>query len=333
MSYSDMSGKAAEVICFTDRGYALALRVCGILKSEGFDANAMRSGKVTAAQWTSDSFQNAQLLVYIGAAGIAVRSIAPHIRSKTKDPAVIVIDEPGKFVIPVLSGHIGGANAAAQMLASKLGAQAVITTATDTRAVFAVDTWACSHGLSIINPERIQSVSSKVLDGKPVYIKDMLGIGAEPPAGVCLSDEVRDILIDIYRHDDKMPLILVPKRLVLGLGCRRGTAKQTIEAGYAQFMEHAGIYKEAVHKVCSIDLKENEPGLLDFCKSEGLGFSCFDAASLESISGEFSSSAFVLGITGVSNVCERSAVLGSGGKLIVKRHVFCGVTFALAQGC
>ena len=110
-------------------------------------------------------FQAHSALIFVGSVGIAVREIAPHVRSKATDPAVISLDELGKFVIPILSGHIGGANALAARLADALGATPVITTATDINHRFSVDTWATCHGCAISSLAAAKQVSAAVLEG------------------------------------------------------------------------------------------------------------------------------------------------------------------------
>ena len=127
-----------SIISFTDRGQqlaeSLADRLCG---------TASRCGKdCSLGQWVRNAFDSADALIYVGAVGICVRTIAPYIKSKTHDPAVVVIDETGRYVIPVLSGHLGGANDLARRIARLTGAEPVITTATDLAHAFSVDAWA-----------------------------------------------------------------------------------------------------------------------------------------------------------------------------------------------
>ena len=122
--------------------------------------------------------------LFIGAIGIALRAIAPYIKTKTKDPAVVVVDELGQFSIPILSGHIGGANELALQIAEDLGSIPVITTATDINKVFAVDTWAKSQGLQILNPQCIKLVSSKLLKGESVHVKSDYPIQGNLPKNV-----------------------------------------------------------------------------------------------------------------------------------------------------
>ena len=109
------------------------------------------------------SFSSMDALIFVGACGIAVREIAPYVKSKKTDPAVLCIDEAGRFVIPLLSGHIGGANALAVELAEKLGATAVVTTATDVRGKFSVDAWAARHGCVISDMGLAKAVSAAIL--------------------------------------------------------------------------------------------------------------------------------------------------------------------------
>ena len=153
-------------IAFTETGLKLA-------ESLAFShpGSISRGGKngVKLSDWTAENFQKSDALIFIGAVGIAVRAIAPHCKSKATDPAVIVLDERGRFSIPILSGHLGGANDLAKKLASICGAVPVITTATDVEGVFAVDEWAKAQNCHVLEPERIKTVSSTLLAGKVVY--------------------------------------------------------------------------------------------------------------------------------------------------------------------
>lgn len=133
---------------------------------------------------TAAQFAQNDALIFVGAAGIAVRAIAPHCRSKAADPAVVVLDEGGKFAIPLLSGHLGGANELAQRLAAVCHAVPVITTATDGRGVFAVDEWAKRQNCAVAEPERIRYVSGALLAGQSVCYAADWAVSGTPPAGV-----------------------------------------------------------------------------------------------------------------------------------------------------
>ncbi len=155
------------IIAFTQRGMDTGERLRKGLEEKGICCTLVRGGKENPLhQWTKEHFADCGLLVYVGAAGIAVRAVAPFVQDKTRDPAVLCCDEGGRYAIPLLSGHIGGCNRIALWAGEILGAQPILTTATDGRGLFAVDTWATRQGLPILNPKAIKRVSSRLLDGR-----------------------------------------------------------------------------------------------------------------------------------------------------------------------
>ena len=164
-------------LAFTDRGEALAEKLAGVLGGE-----TARAGRdLDLGTWTEAAFREKRALIYVGAVGIAVRAIAPFLRHKAEDPAVLAVDETGRYVIPLLSGHLGGANALARKLAAVTGGEAVITTATDLHGVFAVDLWAKKQNMTVRQPARIRSVSAKLLAGQMILLDCRWKIhGAEP---------------------------------------------------------------------------------------------------------------------------------------------------------
>lgn len=283
--------------------------------------------------WVGERFCTGNGLVFIGAAGIAVRSVAPFLRGKTVDPAVVVLDEEGRFVIPLLSGHVGGANALARQIAAHTGGQAVLTTATDVKGVFAVDSWAVSQGLHIANPGRIKEVSRRLLAGESIRISSHYPVRGTAPAGVTVMDRNLDaqVLISHEVTRDKAALHLVPPVVTAGIGCRKGTSKNAILSALRQTLKTHEVHPLALGCIYSIDLKKGEPGLLEACRELGVPLETFSAEELGKLPGEFAPSAFVKEITGVDNVCERSALLGSrGGRLIAPKQIVEGVTVALA---
>lgn len=314
------------LISFTDRGAEIARSIQTILG--GDHTEAKREVSFSLSNWAEQAFGKYTALVFVGAAGIAVRAISPWVRSKAADPAVLCVDEAGRFVIPLLSGHLGGANALAEKLAERLGATAVITTATDLRHAFAVDLWAKKQELAVLQPERIKTVSAKVLQGEQIQITCPWPVAGEPPSGVRLAD-AGDVVVD-YRPQPGRALQLAPRVLYLGIGCRRGTDAEHLETVFQRFCGEKKLLPEAIRGAASIDLKADEPGLLAFCQSHAWPLTCFDAETLASLEGDYSPSEFVKSTVGVDNVCERSAVLASGGELIEKKYAFDGVTFALA---
>ena len=239
---------------FTERGRELASELAAAL------GGTLRENTQPLADWTEERFAACEALVFIGAAGIAVRSIAPHLQSKAADPAVICMDEAGRWIVPILSGHLGGGNALAGRLAALTGGEAVITTATDVNGRFAVDLWAKRQNMAVLQPERIKIVSAKILRGETITVDCPRPIAGAAPDLVRPGRDA-DVVVS-YRVPAGGALQLVPRVLTLGVGCRRGTGADTLEAAFRQFCAERGIAPEAIERAATIDLKQDEEGLL-----------------------------------------------------------------------
>ena len=275
-------------------------------------------------------FAWADALIFVGSCGIAVREIAPFVTDKKADPAVLCFDELGRFVIPLLSGHIGGANELALKLAGFLGAAPVITTATDINRKFSVDTWAARNGYAISSMHAAKAVSAAVLE-RDVPLTSDFPIVTELPAGVTVGESGHVGICLTYRKQEPfgITLRLIPKILHLGIGCRRGTEVSAIREAVNTALNGNDIDRHAIKSVVSIDIKATEQGLLQFCAENNWPVSFHTAEELRAVEGDFTPSEFVQSVTGVDNVCERAALLGAE-KLIVKKTVRNGVTVALA---
>ena len=326
-----MSGPS--FLAFTDRGEALARDLARALGGE-----AMRSGKPeTLREWTEKRFVSGGALVFVGAVGIAVRAIAPYVDKKWKDPAVVAVDECGRFAIPLLSGHLGGANRLARAIAELCGATPVVTTATDLHGLFAVDDWARTQNLRVVEPERIRTVSAKVLAGATLHLYSRFPIEGTPPAEVELlsappageSSPPPDVFLSVHRENGEA-LHLAPRAVVLGVGCRRGISRESIEDAFAAFLAESGLLPQSVRAVASIDLKKDEEGLLAFCRAHGWPLETRSAQELNETPGGFTPSPFVQSVTGTDNVCERSAAAVSGGEILHRKRSLGGVTMAAA---
>lgn len=322
---------------FTARGLALARRLADGLRAQGDNAAVtpcFGPRHCPLADFTASAFANADALVFVGAVGIAVRAIAPHLSSKVHDPAVVVLDETGAFAISLLSGHLGGANALTLRLAGLCGAQPVITTATDRSGLWAADDWARKNGCAVAEPERIKRVSGALLAGGSLALFSEFPIGGVWPRDLhpAACAEKAQVVLSLSDADTAgaHPLHLVPHIAVLGVGCRKGTPAGHILELLEDFLARAQISRRALCRVCSIDLKANEPGLLEACRVLGLPLTTYPAEELAALPGPFTPSAFVQSVTGVDNVCERAAVKGSGGALLAPKYAKNGVTLALA---
>ena len=185
------------------------------------------------SDWTRQQFAEKNAVVVIGACGIAVRMIAPFVSDKLSDSPVVSLDEAGTFVIPLLSGHMGGANELAEQIAEQIGAIPVITTATDVNQTFAVDVFAKKCGLSIYNRDGIAKVSTKVLEGK-----------------------MADIVISSQHTELEQGILgLQPKEYVIGIGCRKGKSFEELDWFIRKWLAHAKVEKKLIRARASIDLK------------------------------------------------------------------------------
>ena len=224
-------------LSFTEKGRQLAGRLAAAL-----GGTAQRCGASCSLEaWTEAHFSQSDGLVYVGAAGIAVRAIAPHLKSKTTDPAVVVVDECARYAIPILSGHLGGANDLARAICRVCGAIPVLTTATDVNSVFAVDEWAKRQNCLVLNPERIKTVSAKLLAGGTITVQSSWPIAGQPPRNVCQTeDRGADVLLDIHPGTGEK-LHLVPRIAVLGVGCKKNVSFQMLETALATFLDRTGV--------------------------------------------------------------------------------------------
>lgn len=314
-------------LAFTAKGLALAQKLAAAY-SGSVARCGHAPGQVGLADWTARQFAGSDALIFVGAVGIAVRAIAPHCQSKASDPAVVVLDECGHFAVPILSGHLGGANNLARALAAVCGAVPVITTATDANGVFAVDEWAKHQNCAVLEPERIKLVSGALLAGRPVHFASDWPIAGTPPAGLTESADAPDFALTLCPAGDA--LHLVPRIGVLGIGCRRGTCAEQLEAAFADFCARHSLAPACIAAAASIDLKADEAGLLAFCRAHGWPITFYSAEQLRALPGPFTPSPFVQSVTGVDNVCERAAVLASGGCIRIPKQAGGGVTLALA---
>jgi cobalt-precorrin 5A hydrolase len=339
------------IISFTANGSRLCGQLCRELGEKGHHAEGYAVSKYAKEEglkamegsvddWTKEAFDKMDSLIFIGACGIAVRSIAPYLRDKTVDPAVLVIDELGSYIISLLSGHIGGANALALELESITGGTAIITTATDLNCKFAVDVFAKINQLYITSMKKAKKISAAVLDGENVFFACEFPVQGGLPDNlqVVSKEEILEnnclginISLTEQEKEPSKVLSLIPKIVTVGIGCRKDVDKESVEHLIMEVLQKQNLSIHCVEQVVSVDLKKNEAGIIEFAKEHQLPFKTYSVQELREVEGDFTPSDFVKMITGVSNICERSAVLGSGnGRLIEKKTVKNGVTVALA---
>lgn len=355
--------REVHIIYFTKTGGELAGRIAADVAANcpGMESVSKVCGKGILQDWTAEHFRQGNVLLFIGACGIAVRAIAPHIGGKDTDPAVLVMDEKGRHVISVLSGHLGGANAWARRIARMTGAEPVLTTATDAESLFAVDLFAKRNGLQIDDLKKAKRFSARLLtEGKgtllipDAYAQDLSFEGQTPteievcgfgevlreesapesgnPAQKPFEKENVVIVSPSAAADDVLHLI--PRCIVLGMGCRKGKSAQALTQFALDTLAQLGLDRRAVCAIASIDVKKEEPGLLSLAESLGVPFETFDAQTLESESVEnwtFAESARVQEAVGVDNVCERAAAAAGAHRILLGKTARDGMTICVGM--
>ncbi|MCI7768639.1 MAG: cobalt-precorrin 5A hydrolase [Oscillospiraceae bacterium] len=322
------------LICLTEKGGEIAVKIKSrfsdshifcfykypVSGGEDFDS----VGELAKKLW--EAYDG---LVFICACGIAVRALAPLISSKLTDPAVIVVDDCGRFAVSLLSGHIGGGNELAKVIGNIIGAVPVITTATDGRGRFSPDMFAKANGLAIGDMEAAKLIAAASLGGQKIGLySDYLCrnipaelIGDNDRFGICISS-------DITKKPFDVTLNLIPKNLVVGAGCRKDISPEVLCAHILKCLEDNGLSVSGVRFLATVDIKKNEPAMLAFSEKFGIETRCFSAEELNLLKGDFSSSEFVKSTVGTDNVCERSAA-ACGGTIIVPKTMGKGVTCAV----
>lgn len=359
---------------FTTNGCVLAQKIANELE----DARAWAPCRIaeevglpgfdSVGAWAGEAFAHGcDGIVFVGACGIAVRAIAPYVTSKMHDPAVVCMDEAGKWAISLLSGHVGGANDLARRIARIAQATPVVTTATDVRGAFAIDEWAARCGLVIANPQLIKRVSGALLEGGHVGVRvgRQVSLTGELPAGFvreeCAggtdsagdtndADGIRkpcpaeaapdsaDTARALHAHvhigpelpceNDLDTLHLITRNAVVGVGCRRGCEPATLQDSVETALASLGLAPEAVSTLATIDLKAAEPAVVELAAKHGWRLRTFSAQTLAAQGGDFASSEFVRTHVGVDNVCER-ALACCGAVRVLNKQAHQGTTVAV----
>lgn len=334
------------IFCFTDNGEKTAKRIEKYICESFAQAIRIRVSeenrdyaKECIRNAFSEKNQECSRLIFVGACGIAVRYIAPFVHDKFSDPCVIVVDERGEFVIPLLSGHVGGANETAAKLAAALLAKAVITTATDINECFSVDVYAKKKGYILSDRALAKKVSAEILAKRQVKV---LGAWDEKKLPDGLSylkkqgkscEECVKIAISNRRYAaEKNVLYLIPRTLHLGIGCKKGTDGKGLWQFVKELLDEHLILPDAIADISTIDIKKDEKAILELSDFLASKLIFYSANELMGIEGDFEASEFVLSTTGADNVCERSASLSArGGKRVIKKTSRDGMTAALYE--
>ena len=330
------------IVSVSDKGRELALKLkdkldddSTIIRTDIYHKNVKKHLKIAFSEYDA--------VVAIMASGILIRSIAPYIQSKTTDPAVVNIDDNGNFAISTLSGHLGGANKLANKIAELIGATPVITTSTDVNKKLGIDVLANDLYLSIDDTSEILFFNKAILEGREItftvnseknfdYLFEYLNdTSFEINVSILQSSRVNadEIHVKLEGHD----MVLKEKRIVVGIGCRRGKECERIHEGFVKSIGELDIHISRVNMLASAEIKKDEKGILELSDKLGIpvNFVELDRLSLFE-SPDIQKSEFVKSKFGIYGVCEPSALIMAGfdSKLIYKKTSYDGVTIAIA---
>ncbi|WP_405283006.1 cobalt-precorrin 5A hydrolase [Methanobrevibacter sp.] len=328
------------IVSVSDKGKKLAVTIkekmdndSTIIKADVFHKNVKKCLKI--------AFYEYDAIIAVMASGILIRSIAPYIESKTSDPAVLNIDDNGNFVISTLSGHLGGANSLTNKIAALIGATPVITTSSDINNRLGIDVLARDLYMSIDRPKEILFFNKAIIEGheitltsksKKEYLIEYLKNNTLE-IDVCFNysedldeDEIR---VSLDNHE----LTLKERKMVVGIGCRRGKECEKIYEGLKKSFSDLNIDKSRVNQFASAEIKKDEKGILELSEKLNVPVNFVELEKLKLFdSNDVQKSEFVKSKFGIYGVCEPSALIMAGfdSKLIYKKTSFDGVTIAVA---
>lgn len=323
-----------KIFSYSQAGLDLGEKLKDFLKADHYNKRITAFNVKTILK---ENWQTAEAFIFISSTGIAVRMIKDFIKTKDQDPAIIVIDDTGKNVISLLSGHLGGANDLTRTLAEFLGANPVITTSTDNHGIEAVDSFARTNDYRLADKNKILPISKLMLEGKTIgfyseadkvidynHIKvlenldDLSGLDGL----IVVSNKIeRDLPIpSIYLH---------PKNLNLGIGCRRDTPGEKIISFIKDQLNDLGLSFYSIKKIGSVEAKRDEVGIQEATDYFKVEKKIFSNDQIKTVEDKFDKSDFVKKTIGVYSVAEPCAYL-LGGRLLTKRLKKDGITLAIS---
>ena len=276
-------------------------------------------------------FSEFEGVVFISSTGIAVRLSHPYIKNKTVDPAIVVVDDSGRYAISLLSGHLGGANALTTEIALLLSCQPIITTASDARGLEAVDLFAMRNNLEIGSLENAKKLTALMIEGKRIeYLSNY-------PFRIRYHNLVKHhpdgylIVTCQERSDHRFPACyLHPRLLNVGIGCKKGKSSEEIIDAIQLVFKERNLSLNAINTIASVEVKKDEPGLIEACSQLNRPLKIFTTEEIRKVQDQFAKSEFVESIIGVTGVSEPCAHL-AGGEIIIHKHAVDGVTVAVAK--
>ena len=343
-----------SVLAITKNGVNIGLKLKEIFPDWKIFAPSKFSNDMNKIVWYSEStsdkivelFKNNNALICLFSLGAVIRLISPYLKDKKTDPAVIVIDDKTNFVISVLSGHLGGANELTQIIAQKLDAIPVITTAADVNKTISVDLVGKEFGWKIDDDSTVTKISAHMVNDENIGIYQEAGkINwlKELPKNVKIYyslEEMKNsdskgymIISDRILEGDflKNSVVYRPPCLVVGIGLHWDTSKETIKKGLDFCLQKFKLSEKSIAKLVSIKKPEDVKGLVDIGREMGVAVEYVNREDLAEISTPNPSN-MVKAFEGTSSVSEAAAIKVSGGKLIVEKQKFPpNLTIAIAR--
>lgn len=291
-------------------------------------------------EFVHEIFGEYDYIIFIMASGIVVRTIAPLIVSKFSDPAILVMDEKGKNIISLLSGHMGGANEMTLYISDLINSNPVITTATDVNNKSSLDMIAKKLNAHIYDfRNKVLKINSMLVNDEIVnifidgdYEIDTRGFN------ICSYDEINnleDVVVVSNKKNlnfiNKNVLKVVPKNIVIGIGCRKNIDKEYMINSLFDFLHKQNIDINSINAIGSIDIKKNEEALISLSKYLDVPFKTFTSEEISKVEYLYEKSDWVKQNVGVHCVAEPVAHLLSDGNLIIKKHKYKGITFSVGR--
>jgi len=324
------------VITFTEKGDQIAEILASSLNIDLYSKK--KQINFDFKEISKKVMENYKGIIFISSTGIAVRAIAPYIRSKDIDPAVLVIDNSCNYVISLLSGHLGGANEYALEVSRILDAQPIITTATDNLGIYAPDMIAKDNGLIIENLKKAKEIAALLVEGKKIGFFDEKRI-MQTPAGY--SSSLEDICGVLYISSNEninnrfegmnVPTLkLVRQNIVLGIGCRKNYSSEKMQQTVIRMLKEYNIDIKAIKVIATVEVKKDEmaiKALVDYFKCQ---LKIFTIEDIRPIQHKFYGSDFVEKTIGVRSVCEPCVEL-SGAKITINKMKLDGMTLCIGE--
>lgn len=329
-----------KIACFsfTDKGRELGerLEILGKYTIKHYENKELDGGiKMLLNQiWKEyDGF------IFISATGIALRFINPYIQDKTIDPAIVVVDDMGRFSISLLSGHIGGGNALAEYIGAEIGAIPVITTATDNRGIESIDSFAKKNDYYMEDMKSITRITSMMVNGKTIglyseddkiikydniiFVKDLNNIDPKIDGLIIVASQ-------IYKDIDIPNTVLIPKNINIGMGCRKGVETERIIKAVEDTFSNENLSTKGIKAIGTVEVKKDEKGIIETAKHFSCPMKIFTIDQIKEVEDQFEKSQFVKDTIGVYSVSEPTAHL-LGGKMIAMKSKHNGITISISK--